>query len=367
MNLVHAPTQAPHPLFARTNTPRFPKVHFKLPVLKKSAPTVSVTNTNAARTNSCNILAATPLTEVPVNPPSSVPFPSSPIPCPPPRKRSTSENSPCTGDAAPELLAFPEKDCDMDAEATNRQVSHTDILRRRSKSCLAASFFHHDAYLSRKSPAPSPKHAAAEQPAGPKRAASRRESMSAGTPSGKSTRKSKRVLADAQFLATLHSTLASLVRARTGADAATALDECAAQDALLVERIWHNLIDMGCKPVPLDAPPSPVAASEDPSEPPAIDLAREAAERAARRTMSASSTTPSVDRAQTLSVTPLPNGDLAVPQLVAVLTMRHRDRSSARPRSVASKRGARSTSRSPLSTTSFPASLSDALDPPLSG
>ncbi|EIW61060.1 uncharacterized protein TRAVEDRAFT_64282 [Trametes versicolor FP-101664 SS1] len=359
MSLVHAPTPtrpARTPLFARTNTPRFPKVNFKLPVLKKSAPTVSVTNANVARTNTSSPLSVIPLAEVPAASPSSVPFPSSPIPCPSPRKRSTSENGFYSSGEEPQLLAFPGKDS-MEPQSA-RAVSHTDIIRNRSKSCLAASFFHRDANLARKTPAQTDKAATPAQPA--KRAATRRESMSAGTPTGKSTRKAKRALADAQLLASVHGTLASLVQTRMNADGVR--DECTAQDALLVERIWNTLVDMGYRPIPIET--SSAAPSASSSPPAAPDPAREAAERAARRTMTASSTPISLDRAQAVSI--MPAGELAVPQLVAVLTMRHRDRSTTRPRAAGKKRADASPSRSPLSTTSFPVSL-DNYVPPSSG
>ncbi|OJT08553.1 hypothetical protein TRAPUB_559 [Trametes pubescens] len=354
MSLVYAPTPtrpARTPLFARTNTPRFPKVSFKLPVLKKSAPTVSVTNENVARTNASGTLSV-PLAEIPAASPSSVPFPSSPIPCPSPRKRSTSENGFYSSGEEPQLLAFP--GMDSTEPQTARAVSHTDILRNRSKSCLAASFFHRDANLARKAASSKDKAAAPEQPV--KRAATRRESMSAGTPTGKSTRKAKRALADAQLLASVHGTLASLVRTRM--NAAGGHDECTAQDALLVERIWNNLVDMGYRPIPIETNSAAPSSTSSP------DPARDAAERAARRTMTASSTPISLDRAQAVSI--MPTGELAVPQLVAVLTMRHRDRSTTRPRAAGKKRVDASPSRSPLSTTSFPVSTNEFV-PPSSG
>ncbi|KAH9890439.1 hypothetical protein C8Q73DRAFT_126256 [Cubamyces lactineus] len=340
MNLVHAaPTPSQHPLFTRTNAPRLPKVHFKLPLLKKSAPTVSVTNTNAARTNTSGILLSSSLPEV--TPQSSIPFPSSPIPCPSPRKRALSEK---------ELPAAQE--IKITAQPGSRHVSHADIVRRRHKSCLAASYFHHNSHLARKTSASSEN---AEKPVVPPpapaqaipvhRPVARRESMSAGTPAGKDLRRARRLVADAQFLASMHSSIASRVRMR--APDADSRDDLIAQDALLVERIWHTLVDMGYKPVPLESAPA-----APPASPP--DSAREAAERAARKTAAAVASTPiSSDRVQDVTLTP--TGVLAVPQLVAVLTMRHRDRSTTRPRSAAKKRAeVPPLLRSPLSTTIFP-------------
>ncbi|KAI8974196.1 hypothetical protein BD414DRAFT_183966 [Trametes punicea] len=356
MNLVHAPTPTQHPLFTKTNTPRLPKIQFKLPIIgRKSAPTVSVTNTNVARTThpSGILLSAPSLPEVAT--PSSIPFPSSPIPCPSPRKRAASEDGYVFNDVDEKTPAAGEDLLEAQATpiASPHHVSRSDILRRRHKSCLAASFFHHDAHLARKPPTPPAK---AERPVIPaseqatKRPVARRESMSAGTPTGKNIRKARRALADAQFLASVHSSIASHIRARM--DGAWADDDYAAQDALLVERIWHALVDMGCKPVPLqggtDSATSPSCSG---------DLAREAAERAARRTAAAACTPISVDRVQDIPLAP--TGILAVPQLVAILTMRHRDRTTTRPRSAAKKRADEPLSRSPLSTTVIPPSASE--------
>ncbi|KAI0363419.1 hypothetical protein BV20DRAFT_975725 [Pilatotrama ljubarskyi] len=332
MSLVHAP----QPLRSKTNTPRTPKVHFKLPVLHKSKPTVSVTNTNAARTNTSEILLSTVSETASQN---CVPFPSTPIPCPSHRKRIVSEDG---YDVSDESAHSGEQDSSAQSYASRRPILHTEILRRRSRSCLAASYFHHDSHRARKPPAPpeKPENAA-------KRTAERRESMSAGTPTGKQVRRARRVLADAQFLASMHHTVASEVRTRMDADKGH--DECVAQDALLVERIWHVLVDMGYKPVAVETTATATAPSSPTSPSATLDASREAAERAARRTMAASSTPISPERAQDLPLAP--TGKLAVPQLVAVLIMRHRDRSTTRPRSASKKRSDEPLSRSPLSIT----------------
>ncbi|KAI0333058.1 hypothetical protein GY45DRAFT_1217950, partial [Cubamyces sp. BRFM 1775] len=333
-----------HPLFTRTNAPRLPKVHFKLPILKKSPPTVSVTNTNAARTNTSGILLSSSLPEV--TPQSSIPFPSSPIPCPSPRKRALSEEGYVSSDYDLEKGLPAAKETKTTTQPAGRHVSHADIVRRRHKSCLSASYFHHNSHLARKTSASSEN---TEKPAIPApspaqvipihRPVARRESMSTGTSTGKDLRRARRLIADAQFLASMHSSIASQVRTHVGAP--DTRDDLIAQDALLVERIWHTLVDMGYKPVPLEASPTAPSAS-----PP--DSAREAAERAARKTAAAVASTPiSSDRVQDITLTP--TGVLAVPQLVAVLTMRHRDRSTTRPRSAAKKRAEVPLSRSPLS------------------
>ncbi|OSD02175.1 hypothetical protein PYCCODRAFT_1435843 [Trametes coccinea BRFM310] len=336
MNLVHAPTPSSHPLFTRTNTPRLPKVHFKLPAIsKKGVPTVSLTNTNAARTTDTSDIRLSSSFPSEVSPQSSIPFPSSPIPCPSPRKRAASEEhydftDMVVVDTQPVDEVLKTKMNPQTAAA--RQVSRTDIARRRHKSCLTASYFHHDSYLARKAPPPPPP---TEKPASTpsdqfvKRPVARRESMSAGTPTGKNTRKARRLLADAQFLACLHASIASQVPARKDATGACESD-FVAQDILLVERIWHTLVDMGYKPVPMAKDP-PVSATID-----AHDPAREAAERAARRTTAATSTPISADRVQDIPLTL--SGVLSMPKLVAVLIMRHRDRTSSRPRSAYKKR-----------------------------
>lgn len=355
-DMLAAAPPAQHPFSSKTNlTTRTFKVHFKLPVIKKASPTVSVTNTNAARV----ITDSQPSPALPeVSFPSSVPFPSSPIPCPS-RKRAISEDGYDLRDECEETGDEP-----MDVDEPNetkgstlpfhRRISHIDIIRRRSKSCLAASYFHSDSQQPRRSrhasdkPVPPPH--GPEQPAR-KRPAMRRESMSAGTPLPKTVRKARRVVADAQFLASLHSSIAVQVRTRVNSGVISPDDDCATQDAILVERIWHALVDLGYKPVPLDdAPPSQSSSAAAPPPPPtpAVDPAREAAERAARRTKAVSSG-PFVFGTQDLP--PPSSGPVPVPQLVASLIMRHRDRTSTRPRAASKKRAGDQypASRSPLS------------------
>lgn len=317
-------------------------------------PPLPLDTANVARTNTSSPLSVIPLAEVPTASPSSVPFPSSPIPCPSPRKRSTSENGFYSSEE-PQLLAFPGKDS-MEPH-TARAVSYTDIIRNRSKSCLAASFFHRDANLARKTPPPTGKAVAPEQPA--KRAATRRESMSAGTPTGKSTRKAKRALADAQLLASVHGPGPGAHERRRcprrmhGAG-------CAPRRADLEHSSRHGVPPNSYRDKLCDA-----TFLLFPSRLTRPCARAEAAERAARRTMTASSTPISLDRAQAVSI--MPTGELAVPQLVAVLSMRHRDRSTTRPRlAPGKKRADTSPSRSPLSTTSFPISLDNSV-PPSSG
>ncbi|CDO75027.1 hypothetical protein BN946_scf184640.g2 [Trametes cinnabarina] len=350
MNVVHVPSMTPHPLFSRTNTPRTPKVHFKLPT-KKGVPTVSLTNANAARTTD----ASDNLNSTPFAPnaalQSSIPFPSSPIPCPTPRKRAASEEHHGPTDMAFSEIELDSEDMNAKANAATpsaRHISRTDIVRRRNKSCLAASFFHHDSYLARKAPptlpTPSDKHATQSSEQAVKRSVARRDSMSAGTPSSKNIRKARRLLADAHFLASVHVSIASHIHARPKTyDAGSRDPDYAAQDTMLVERIWHTLIDMGYKPVPLAKDPSSPAATD------ACDPAREAAERAARRTTASTSTPISADRVQEVALEP--TGVLSMPQLVAILTMRHRDRTTTRPRSASKKRLATPPSPSPLSMT----------------
>lgn len=331
----------------KTKATRPLKVHFKLPVTK-AFPTVSVTNANA---NAAYVSTAHGSSEV--SSPSTIPFPSSPIPCPS-RKRAISEDAypqeahdaddPMDVD---ELEPEPESGRKGTALPFHRRISHIDIIRRRSKSVFPASHSHsgksHHTHVVPDRPAPPPPFHSHDGPA-KKKPAIRRESMSAGTPlPPRTARKAKRVLADAQFLASMHSSIALQVRARMNGGKAGGADECAAQDAVLAERIWHTLLDMGYKPVPIDestSTPSPMSS----------DPAREAAERAARRTMAVSSTPLVVQ-----DLPQVPAGPLSVPQLVAVLTMRHRDRSATRVRSLSRKRtGEERPSRSPLSAVVLP-------------
>ncbi len=389
MQLVHSPSSVSHPFSPRANahTTRSLKVHFKLPVIKKASATVSVTNTNAARVDT-NVSQPAgisfPAVSCPAPSASCVPFPSSPIPCPS-RKRAISEDSyeqqdgERTGDAGEDdVMDVDEPQSKGSALPFHRRIAHIDILRRRSKSSvLASSYFHSDSHSHSHSVRKT--HHTSDQPVeGPparKRPAVRRESMSAGTPTPRIMRKTKRVLADAQFLASMHSSIAMQVRMRISNDDAESGDECASQDAVLVERIWHALVDMGYKPVPLNdssppgiapAPsssPSPSDSTGPSSQPSttAMDPAREAAERAARRTMAVSSSTSfALDRVQDFPLTA--TGTLSVPQLVAVLTMRHRDRSTTRPRS-ASKVQRRAPGEDPGTPSRSPLSSSPVINP----
>ncbi|KAI0806657.1 hypothetical protein C8Q74DRAFT_1312768 [Fomes fomentarius] len=392
MQLVHSPSSVPHPFSSRANAhaTRSLKVHFKLPVIKKASATVSVTNTNAARVDT-NVSQPAgisfPAVSCPVPSASCVPFPSSPIPCPS-RKRAISEDSyepqdgESTGDAGEDdAMDVDEPQSKGSALPFHRRIAHIDILRRRSKSSvLSSSYFHSDSHSHSHSHSVRKTHHTSDQPVeGPparKRPAVRRESMSAGTPTPRVMRKTKRVLADAQFLASMHSSIAMQVRTRISNGGAESGDECASQDAVLVERIWHALVDMGYKPVPLNDSPPPgiapapssspspsdsTAPSSQPSPTAAVDPAREAAERAARRTMAVSSSTSFVpDRVQDLPLTP--TGTLSVPQLVAVLTMRHRDRSTTRPRS-ASKIQRRAPGEDPGTPSRSPLSSSTVISP----
>ena len=384
MQLLSSST-SPKPLSSKTNGPttRSLKVHFKLPVIQKASPTVSVTNANAARASM--VLTVDPaapsavpvLSEVRSAPTNSVAFPSSPIPCPS-RKRAHSDDGydSRNGDDEVGSFAVPPRTRD-NALPFHRRISHIDILRRRSKSCLASSYFHSDSPAPRSKPLPQVPQAfpsedvemadeSAPQPPVKRRPTARRESMSAGNPSSRTVRKARRVVADAQFLASMHSSIALRVRTSTenGTTAPRSPDDYAAQDALLVERIWHTLVDMGYKPVPIeDVPPVPSSApptmTSSPAEPEqhsssstttAQDAAREAAERAARRTQAVSSPSFTLDRAQDI-VSSSPNGVLPVPQLVATLIMRHRERAATRPKRRALGDGPRPqpVSRSPLS------------------
>ncbi|KAI1785608.1 hypothetical protein LXA43DRAFT_899338 [Ganoderma leucocontextum] len=400
MQLLFSPSPAasPKPFSSRTNalTTRSLKVHFKLPVIRKASPTVSVTNTNAARAStalstSSEAKPSLPVLQEVLSPTAnSIAFPSSPIPCPS-RKRAHSDDSYDSRDGADEPVHVAAVETPQRTQGNttpfHRRISHIDILRRRSKSCLAASYFHSDSTLPRAEPVPqAPQPFPTEdvempdslpEPPAKRRPATRRESMIAGNPLGRTVRKARRVVADAQFLASMHSSIALRVRTsieNDGTPTPRSPDEYAAQDALLVERIWHTLVDMGYKPVPLDnvspplplAPPIVVSASPvptqgapSPSPPnPTRDAAREAAERAARRTQAVSSAPFNFERVQDIASSPQ-GGILPGPQLVATLIMRHRERTT-RPKRRALGDGPRPqpVSRSPLSksATSLPPS-----------
>ncbi|KAH9923700.1 uncharacterized protein BXZ73DRAFT_103746 [Epithele typhae] len=390
MQLVQSPSPIPmpHRLSSRTNAPstRSLKVHFKLPVIKKASPTVSITNANAAaRLGVLSVCADVPQ-------PAAISFPSAPVPIPASsRKRALSD----FGHGAPNVVGARagygddgENTTKANALPFHRRISHIDIIRRRSNSCVPGSIFPTDAQLPQEqlhavafpstpssTPTSSSKSSTPSLPpfAGSrKRPAGRRESMSAGTPPPPS-RKARRVVADAAFLAAMHSSIALHIRARLSrlaesisAAAGSDDDVLSAQDAVLVDRIWHNLVDMGYRPPPPPSPTAPASTEESAhhaieqsqATTTAADRARAAAERAARRTLEAQASRPAQDL-------PLQPAVLPVPQLVATLIMRHRDRAAVRPRSSSSSRKraveedlltppSPRRRRSPLSTTFLP-------------
>lgn len=222
-------------------------------------------------------------------------------------------------------------------------------------------------------------------------------------PRKKSKKASKRQAADLQFTATLHRSLASHLRSFTAYTLAPCAQDDAPedelilrhQDRMLVERLWKNLVDQGLQPAPLPTQLSPLSLPvDDPftlspervdhvfqSEPMTVDgpggLPTPPPSPTSPSAFTAPisippSTAPAKDdfcgrplpaseaRARGADALPTPPPTppdsgapvLAMPNLVASLILRHRERSASRSRSgSACSAGLRAgRSRSPLAT-----------------
>ncbi|OBZ75784.1 hypothetical protein A0H81_04998 [Grifola frondosa] len=298
------------------------KHHLYFPIFstKKASPTVCITNTSVSRAiTACLLPSPSGLPDVP--PQNFIPFPSSPIACP--ASSDTADGMDC--ESEPDSCK-PHKG--EDVSPANHHIWHIDLHHRRSKSCLATSYFHRDNLPPRtphEASVNSMSHSLNRVPHLRTRkekselrsqgAAARRESMSAGSaaPHPKRTRRNRRSQMDGQFLAAVHRSIAwRMRRALVGIE-----DAYTAQDALLVERLWRNLVNQGFQPaqseheLDLTAPPF----SDDSSPPNPFCLP--------------------ASPPQSMPVPSTPDL-LTMPQLVASLTLRYKDRSSTRPRSSSS-------------------------------
>ncbi|KAA1475874.1 hypothetical protein DENSPDRAFT_853290 [Dentipellis sp. KUC8613] len=163
------------------------------------------------------------------------------------------------------------------------------------------------------------------------------------TRSTKRVRKSKRVVADLQFAVAVHRSISRRsaspdVEARRmdveGEDEG-ARKELDVQERLLVDRLGQHLLEQGCNPAPLDAPPTPPV--------PALPARAACAEEDIN--MDVTPVDPALDEgprtpptSPTMAPSPPPSPQspeprvYTMPQLVATLIMRHRDRRAVKSR-----------------------------------
>jgi len=245
----------------------------RLPVVNgKSTPTLSIS--------------------APEPPTNFIPFPSAPIPCAArPIESGVGDVQQSGGGVAMEVDVAP--------QPVSRNV------RKRTKSGTSSDAGDDDDADLHPSMRRLPKRAMLRR-ANPRTAdgAGRRTSVSAGSglPLPRRARNTKKPGPDARFMAMVHRSIAWHVR--TANDAA---DACVAQDVALTKRLWRHLIDQGMQPTLLD------------------------------ETREDSSMDTSCDSPASLRHLPPPPGlapsnMLTMPQLVAVLTLRHRDRCASRAR-----------------------------------
>ncbi|CCM03027.1 uncharacterized protein FIBRA_05144 [Fibroporia radiculosa] len=283
---------------------------------KKASATVSLTNTHVSRVNTACILPSpSGLSEPPQQ--SFIPFPSPPIPCPSHREEV-------------DELSTPRDDqqvSPMDWEANKEQLAPqtanwSSVRRRTPRTCLTAPHCHREPPAGstqanirrvfkgaqhRAMPAPSP-----DKGTVPLESTGRKLSMSCGSPyiPRKRARKAKKVTPDMQFLALVHRSIAWHARGTLGG----VPDDCAAQDVLFAKRLWTNLVELGGKPVRFEDDVGPRSYFTESQERTCLE-----ADPGPR--------SPTDD-------TRVPSAEiLAMPQLVASLTLRFRDRSTSRSRS----------------------------------
>ncbi|KII89522.1 hypothetical protein PLICRDRAFT_41149 [Plicaturopsis crispa FD-325 SS-3] len=305
-NAVRARTQSTTSFKDRL---RLPYPRFSLSRPRKASPTLALSHANANATCITTNIHSEPTTPIssnsstvatlpmplPVRPrtrTNDIPFPSSaPIACPPSTAFPTSDD-----DDAMDV-------CELPTQHPESPPSSPHPPRRRASSSLPTQ----------------------HRPAS-KRA---RKTRSASA----SSYRGKRRAADLQFLATVHRSLLWRLRDDGGyrMDSGARMDmdtghadgaeegkgegkgsTLTAQDRILVKRIWHSLVEQGCRPVLLDATPVPSPAPTRPPSP------------------TTPTPTPELPRASTSSAPDAPV--MSMPQLVAALILRHHDAAPVRRR-----------------------------------
>lgn len=197
--------------------------------IKKASPTVSLTNASAVRTST------SPLQHLPADFPehpssqSFIPFPTSaPIDCPPPPASSDAVD-PGAEVACSGSQVCAQLDVQTQSNPVNLPIGIPEPRKRRVRSflnsCSSPTSLH-------KVPSKRPK-----------------------VPKPSKGRKTRRQIADLQFTALMHRSIAWHIRAscleimEVDSGDRHPLQPGLEQDALLVERLWKNLVDQGFKPV----------------------------------------------------------------------------------------------------------------------
>ncbi|TFY57888.1 hypothetical protein EVJ58_g6749 [Rhodofomes roseus] len=309
---------------------------------KKAPPTLSVSNTNASRSGVAPVAFPSDIPEPPSQ--SIIPFPSAPIDfpvrradkedgldaCPEPEQRDGDEQNVPTGDKA----------------EIRRDIDWRRVRRRCTQSCIASSCAPTESFSKEGPQAPRRPFVAIPvnnhpEPDTPDAKAdpnvphhrTRRHSVSAGCgpfrPSPRRARKVKKPTADTQYLAVVHRSIAW--HARGARELRGELSACIEQDVELATRLWRALADRGCRPTSFKsvAPsPTPIADKFARSVPTSRSMENPTTDELA----DAQPTSPVPKIPDQLGPSSAPSV-MTMPQLVASMTLRFRDRSSARPRS----------------------------------
>ncbi|KAI0736371.1 hypothetical protein C8Q72DRAFT_251888 [Fomitopsis betulina] len=329
----------------RPSSPVRRGLRFPVPTTKKAPPTLSLSNTNVSRSGTTPVAFPNDVPEEPSH--SIIPFPSAPIDFPV-RRTDRQED--------PDVCSAPDR-LDGDGPVENKAEIRRDIdwrrIRRRcTESCTVGSF---PSELPKTAPAPPSKEEPSRRPFAaflinvpaepdssslePKAEAPtsrvRRHSVSAGCgpyrPVARRVRKVKKVAMDVQFIAVAHRSIALHARVTREHGGLGKLNACVEQDVELATRLWKILAKKGCRPAPLD----PIAPAT-----PTLDENIARADPVSRSVDDSSMTGP-VD-AQSIPLVieqPVPSSApsvLTMPQLVASMTLRFRDRTTMRPRSTVS-------------------------------
>lgn len=314
---------------------------------RKAPPTLSISNTNVSRSGATPVAFPNDVPEQPSR--SVIPFPSAPIDFPVRRTDSEDDFDVCGGPERPEQ---DEQNVPVEDKAEiRRDVDWRRIRRRCTQSCTVGSYVPPDNVKAAAVPAskeelprrpfaavlvnrPAESTAADTESvseATPRRV--RRYSVSAGCrPCARRVRKVKKPAVDVQYIAVVHRSIALHARVAREHGGPGQLDACVEQDVELATRLWRMLVKWQCRPTPL----KPVAPSPSPAEEenaaPAVPTSRSVEDSSMAKPAEAQLVPPTPDRPVSSSAPRV----LSMPQLVASMTLRFRDRTTVRPRSPAS-------------------------------
>lgn len=312
---------------------------------RKAPPTLSVSNTNVSRSGAAPVAFPNDIPEEPSH--SIIPFPSAPIDFPVRRTDREDDIDICGGPERPE---GDEQNYPVENKAEiRRDVDWRRIRRRCTQSCTVGSYVPPN--LSKTAAAPAPKEEPSRRPfaavlvndptepdasgAEPRPEAStarvRRHSVSAGCgpyrPVARRARKVRKLNVDVQFIAVAHRSIALHARVAREHGGPGQLDACVEQDVELATRLWKILAKKGCRPSPLKSVVSPPTPTLD--ENPARAAIVSVDEAPITAPADAQPTCPIPDQPMSSSAPSV----LTMPQLVASMTLRFRDRTTVRPRS----------------------------------